>query len=548
MPISMFVAFMGKPDTRFWLLYAGVIFVVTKTFLMDAFTYLPKSVLAAIVIETLVPAFKPFKIWETATNNWDDGIPMFLTIIVTLITGPLVGIIAGMILSLILMVEHISTPKMREYGRVNHSREYQAVVLNPAAKVNKTVLVLRIYSDLFFGNWTFVKNHILQAIRRREDELNHKIKLLVLNFISVNNIDTTAAEGLVELTETLFEGSVFTVISCSNDEVKQTLVEHAINDAKKKNMHTFDLPEHFFATDYDAVHDGLHAHTRGWVIKDTRMRPLLNPHNKDKQDVIHCDIGDKVFIFNNEFKQWFPGEVKNTRVRHCNTKKEGGMRESVVDGTSTQNEEMMYKVEYGIGVSEVRRNWFPGHKLEDRIRSTDLRTKEEMASHVKTLNLETHISHDAEFDHDPDRDIETDSDESVNAMQLYHGVTEIIDDNDGHKRDRVEATTHTIQLDGDHDEFDKYRGNKDHGYVHGYHEDHGDHPMSFQNIKIQLKVPRMHSLPVGYEMEDNRDDKAKMYDAVHGIRTKSVQVKTGKRGKRGDKDDIKQDEPVKAQS
>lgn len=548
MPISMFVAFMGQPDTRFWFLYAGLIFVVVKTFCMGAFTYLPKSVLAAIVVETLIPAFKPTQIWETASKNWDDGIPMFLTILVTLTTGPLMGIIAGMILSLVLMVEHIATPKMREYGRLPHSKEYAPVVVFPDAKINSSVLVLRIYSDLFFGNWTFVKNHILQAVRRREDILGHDIRLLVLNFLSINNVDTTAADGLVELTEALFEMSVFTVISCASLDVQEILVQHAILDAKKKNMHTFDLPEHFFDTDYDAVHDGLHAHTRGWALHDTKMQPQLNPHNKDEQDIVHCNVGDKVFVYNNEFKQWFPGVVKNTRVRTCNSKREGGNRD--VGQTTTGHEEMMYKVEYNIGVDEVRRNWFPSHRREDRIRLANEGQEKEMDKHAKTLNLETHISHDAEFDHDPDKDIDTDSNESVDAMLLYHGVDYHIEDNDGHKRDRLEHAEHVIQLEGDHDENCKYRGDNKRGHVHGHHEDHGDHPLNFHNLRIKLQLPRITSLKMGEEMQDQRTDKDKMYDAIQGTRSANASAKTSPGKEPNAKnpvetDDIKQDDSPK---
>lgn len=166
----------------------------TLLFLTPLFYFLPKTVLAAIII---VAVFGLINLKEAAflwkANNLDFWL-MFVTFLATLFFGVEYGIIVGVGLSLVVLIYRTSKPYVTELGKVPNSNFYRNKNRFEEVIIEEDILVFRFDAQLFYANASYFRDNLDEMAAKKGAAL----KLIVLDAESINRVDSTGVEMLKE--------------------------------------------------------------------------------------------------------------------------------------------------------------------------------------------------------------------------------------------------------------------------------------------------------------------------------------------------------------
>ena len=101
--------------------------------------------------------------------------------------------------SLFVMIYRLSRPNLAVLGHIEGSRTFRDISRNPEARPVEEILILRFDAPLSFNNAEFIKEFIIH----KSEERNKKIRAVIVNAESINDLDTTAIEALRSVMETL---------------------------------------------------------------------------------------------------------------------------------------------------------------------------------------------------------------------------------------------------------------------------------------------------------------------------------------------------------
>lgn len=168
--------------------------VITLLFLTPFFYYLPKTILAAIIIVAvfgLINFKEAVFLWKA--NNLDFWL-LIVTFLSTLILGIEYGIIVGVSLSLIILIFRTSRPYVTELGKVPDSNFYRNKNRYEEVIIQKDILVFRFDAQLFYANASFFRD----CLDIMTEDKGESLKLIVLDSESINRIDSTGVAMLIE--------------------------------------------------------------------------------------------------------------------------------------------------------------------------------------------------------------------------------------------------------------------------------------------------------------------------------------------------------------
>lgn len=170
------------------------IVIITLLFLTPVFYFLPKTVLAAIII---VAVFNLISVREAArlfkAHRFDFWL-LIATFVATLVFGIEYGIIAGVGLSLIILIFRTSRPYVAELGKVPDSDFYRNKSRFKEVVIDEEILVFRFDAQLFYANASYFRDKLDEMAEKRGKAL----KLIVLDAESINRVDSTGVEMLKE--------------------------------------------------------------------------------------------------------------------------------------------------------------------------------------------------------------------------------------------------------------------------------------------------------------------------------------------------------------
>ncbi|PKR80925.1 sodium-independent anion transporter [Brumimicrobium salinarum] len=215
--------------------------VITLLFLTELFFYLPKSILAAVVIVAvmgLIDIKTPKTLWKADKT---DFILLMTTFVSTLTLGIVVGIIIGMVLSLIAVLYKASRPHMAKLAKVPDANIYRNTSRFEGLKENNDELFIRIDGQIYFANISFIQ----KRIEAWEKEKGNNLKKVILNFESVISIDSSGAHEIEEWIRNWHKKGIQVAIAGARGPVRDIL--------KKWNMIESLGKENIFVNMHDAV-------------------------------------------------------------------------------------------------------------------------------------------------------------------------------------------------------------------------------------------------------------------------------------------------------
>ena len=197
--------------------FALVVIAVALVFALPALHFLPRPVLAVAVISALWHALSPgplFAVWRM--NR--DRLLVVGSVVAVLFLGVLYGMLAAIALSLVVALKRFSQPVLHELGELGTSRDF--VVLDSHADANAVpgLLILRPEEPLFFASAERVVSDVMRAVNSRPE-----VRSVVLSMEESSDIDSTAAECLLELNERLILSGKTLVLARVKDSVRELL-------------------------------------------------------------------------------------------------------------------------------------------------------------------------------------------------------------------------------------------------------------------------------------------------------------------------------------
>ena len=190
-------------------IFTAMIIGLTLIFLTPLFYFLPKAILAAIILLSVTTLFD----WKEAKSLWknyrQDFYMMLTTFVVTLSLGIEEGVLTGVVLSIFMVLYKSSKPHIAILGKLPDSDSYRNIDRFDSVEQPKDVLIIRFDDQLYFGNASFFQDSIHELIEKSEDQ----IQLLILDASSMHVIDSTGFHAMEEIYEYLLKKNIQFYIS-----------------------------------------------------------------------------------------------------------------------------------------------------------------------------------------------------------------------------------------------------------------------------------------------------------------------------------------------
>ena len=174
-------------------LIAAFFILLTLLFFTPVFYYLPKTVLAAIIITAVFSLIKIKDIQFLWKSNRKDFIMMLVTFVITLTVGIKEGIIIGVLLSVFVVILETSRPHMAVLGKVPDTTHfYRNVNRFDEVIIYDEILIVRFDAQLYFANANYFKDKLEEYVKLKTD----KLKVIIIDAEVISNIDSSGIATL----------------------------------------------------------------------------------------------------------------------------------------------------------------------------------------------------------------------------------------------------------------------------------------------------------------------------------------------------------------
>ncbi|WP_206208132.1 SulP family inorganic anion transporter [Wenyingzhuangia fucanilytica] len=176
--------------TGFAALFSMLVIVSVLLFLTPYFYYLPKAVLAGIIMVSVIKLIdykEAIRLWEL---NKSDFWMLIATFSGTVFLGIKEGIIIGVILSLTMLIARTSRPHVAVLGRIPNTNIFRNINRFEEVEVDKEILILRFDARVYFAN----ANYFSEVLQTKAKQKGVDLKLILLDCECINGVDSTAIQ------------------------------------------------------------------------------------------------------------------------------------------------------------------------------------------------------------------------------------------------------------------------------------------------------------------------------------------------------------------
>ena len=175
---------------------ASLVIGFTLLFLTPVFYYLPKSIIAAIII-VAVYGLLDFKVPKQILKySIRELIILNTTLLVTALVGIKEGIFVGVLLSMAMLIYRSTKPHIAVLGKVPGTHFYRNIKrFEGALEVKISILIVRFDAQLYFANVQYFKDKLDEYVA----EKGKNLKLIIIDGESINSIDSSGVYMLYEI-------------------------------------------------------------------------------------------------------------------------------------------------------------------------------------------------------------------------------------------------------------------------------------------------------------------------------------------------------------
>jgi len=219
---------------------SALVVILTLLFLTSFFDFLPKAVLAAIIIVAvfgLIDIKEAKYLWKTDKR---DFAMFMITAIATLVLGVEIGIGVGIAVSIIGLLIHVSYPHIAELGKDENSDAYLNVDRFDHIEADNDVMIVRVDARLFFANTRFFLDKMKELETRKP-----ALKAVIVDGRGINGLDSTAIHAIKDMVADYQGRNIHFMMSHVKGPVRDSLLRSNLRDVIGK--------ENFFLTIQDAL-------------------------------------------------------------------------------------------------------------------------------------------------------------------------------------------------------------------------------------------------------------------------------------------------------
>ena len=179
-------------------LTTGALIILTLLFLAPVFSYLPKAVLSAVIIDAVV--FGMINLKEMRRLHRVKRADFWIAVVAILGvmgTGVLAGVLIGIVLSLGWLIYVSTTPSAPILGRKAGTQIFRSVEEYPDSETYPGLLVLRFDSGLFFASADTLEDRLRELVL----DADVQIDTIVLSFEGINFIDSQGSDMMAKILE-----------------------------------------------------------------------------------------------------------------------------------------------------------------------------------------------------------------------------------------------------------------------------------------------------------------------------------------------------------
>lgn len=228
-------------------LFSAALIVLTLLFLTPLFYYLPKAILASVIMVAvfgLIDVKEAKHLWKADRS---DFWMLIITFLATLGLGIEQGIGIGVVLSLGFIIFRTSRPHIAELGQVPGTPYYRNVERFETVLQKDDLLIIRLDAQLYFANIDFFKDKMQELIQSKPV---NKLRTIIINAESINAIDSTAMHALSDLIDDWRKHDLAVYLTGVKGPVRDDLVKgHLMEKIGSQNF-------------YMSVQEGVDAHLR----------------------------------------------------------------------------------------------------------------------------------------------------------------------------------------------------------------------------------------------------------------------------------------------
>lgn len=204
----------------------AVLLIVFILALPDLTRFLPSATLAAVVISAVISFIDARGFLRLVRINAVDAVLSAAAFLGVLVFGVLQGIAITIGLSFIAFVNRSWRPYKAELGLIEGLRGYHDLSRNPEGERVPGVVIVRFDAPLFFANGAIFDDWVRSRVRAAGPD----VKTVILAAEPITDIDTTAADELVELDEYLEARGIRLIIAEMKSPVVDSLARYGLTD------------------------------------------------------------------------------------------------------------------------------------------------------------------------------------------------------------------------------------------------------------------------------------------------------------------------------
>ena len=219
------VNFAADGRTGFSSIITGVLVAITLLFLTPLLYHLPQVTLAAVIVVAVMNLIKINPIIHAWKVHKHDGFIAVATFVTTLFFAPHLekGIMIGVLLSLGLFLYRTMSPHFVEVSRHDDGTLRNADLFK--LKTSDTVSVFRYGGDLYFANAGYLEGKVLNSIAAKPE-----LKVMILDFESVDLVDSTGEETLGRIAERLESAGIELYIARAQKSMRDAFIRSGLMD------------------------------------------------------------------------------------------------------------------------------------------------------------------------------------------------------------------------------------------------------------------------------------------------------------------------------
>jgi len=205
---------------------SALVVALTLLFLTPVFYYLPKAVLAAIIMVAVFGLLDFNVPKQLLKYSKRDLVILNITLLVTATIGIKEGILTGVVLSLGMLIYKSARPHIAILGRVPETHFYRNRKRFKDVIIDENILIIRFDAQLHFANTTYFKDKLQEYAKYKGE----KLKLLIIDGESLNSLDSSAVYALDEVIDFFNKKNVEIAFTGLKGPVRDTISKSKLID------------------------------------------------------------------------------------------------------------------------------------------------------------------------------------------------------------------------------------------------------------------------------------------------------------------------------